>query len=336
MAQYLGVEHAVAVNSGTDALLIALEAMGIGPGDEVITTPFTFYATVEAIALAGGNPVFVDIEPNGFNLDPTRIEGAMTERTRAIVPVHIFGEPAPMNDVMRIARERNVMVLEDCAQSFGASMAIGDDGSVPGRAAPRFKAGSIGDAAAFSFYPTKNLGAYGDGGLVATCDAEVAERARALRNHAARPGHRYEHEAVGHNSRLDAMQAAILRVKLPRIESWNALRREVAGRYDGMFSKIDGVVVPRRTPGHVYLQYTIRIPSEVRDAVLGELRDDGIAGSVFYPPAEAAWPAFVGRNTASCKHAMARANEVVSLPMHPRLSPEDQERIAEVVRSALA
>ena len=335
LARYLGVAHAVGVNSGTDALLIGLRAMGVGPGDEIVTTPFTFYATVEAIVLAGATPVFVDIAPDGFNLDPSRIPDAITDRTKAILPVHLFGEPAPMTSISDIAREFGLRVLEDCAQSFGATMTMADGASTPGTVPSSFKTGAMGDAAAFSFYPTKNLGAYGDGGLITTGDSEIADRARSLRNHAARSGHRYEHVSVGYNSRLDALQAAILRVKLPHVERWNRMRREAADRYDRLLAGTRGVVTPARHAGHVYHQYTIRVPAPDRARLLDDLADAGIASSVFYPPITAAWPDGIGRGAESCSHAATRAGEVVSLPMHPRISLEEQERVAGVVRGAL-
>ncbi len=335
VAEYLGVNHAVSVNSGTDALLIALEAMGIGHGDEVITTPFTFYATVEAIVQTGATPVFVDIESDGFNLDPAKIRAAVTDRTKAVLPVHIFGEPVRMDAIVRIAREHGLMVLEDCAQSFGAEATIPKETLRDETESSRVKTGSIGDAAAFSFYPTKNLGAYGDGGLIATNDAEIAERAQSLRNHATRPGRRYEHFSIGHNSRLDALQAAVLAVKLPHVERWNRMRREAAERYGRLLSVIGGVVIPNRTPGHVYHQYTIRVPPGVRAILLERFEDARISSSVFYPPIESAWPAGIGRGAGSCPRASMRAAEVVSLPIHPWISAEQQERIAAVIRSVL-
>jgi dTDP-4-amino-4,6-dideoxygalactose transaminase len=209
VAAYLGVKHAIGANSGTDALVIALRALGVGPGDEVITTPFTFFATAEAISLVGATPVFVDIDPRTFNINPDLIPSAITPRTKAILPVHLYGLPAEMDPILEIARSHGLKVLEDCAQAFGATY--------KGK-----KVGTLGDAGAFSFFPTKNLGGFGDGGLIATNSDEVAERARMLRAHGSR--RKYYNEAIGYNSRLDALQAALLRVKLPRVDAWNFFR----------------------------------------------------------------------------------------------------------------
>ncbi len=332
VADYLGVAHAVAVNSGTDALVIGLEAAGVGPGDEVVTTPFTFFATVEAIARLGATPVFADIGPTGFDIDPRRIADAVTPRTTAVLPVHLFGEPAAMDAIMAVAREHGLKVIEDCAQSFGAVVSAGADAAAHAFA-PR--TGAVGDVGAFSFYPSKNLGAYGDAGLIATNDAAIAERAVALRNHGARAGRRYEHASAGYNSRMDELQAAILRIKLPRVDAWNGMRREIALRYDRLLGGLEGVSVPPRTPGHVYHQYTVRLSGERRARVLEALDASGIASSVFYPRYETAWPEKMGRDASGCPRARAASDEVVSLPMHPRLSAEEQERVSEVIRTAL-
>ncbi|MCA1791858.1 MAG: DegT/DnrJ/EryC1/StrS family aminotransferase, partial [Thioalkalivibrio sp.] len=217
VADYLGVKHAIGVNSGTDALVIGLRALGIGPGDEVITTPFTFFATGESIANVGATPVFVDIDENSFNIDPSLIEDAITPRTKAILPVHLFGRPCDMDAVMGIAERHGLEVVEDAAQSFGAR--LGGQQS-----------GTFGRVGAFSFFPSKNLGAFGDAGLLATDDDEVAESARMLRAHGSRT--KYHNETLGYNSRLDSLQAAFLRVKLPRVDAWNERRRDVAATYD--------------------------------------------------------------------------------------------------------
>ena len=247
VALYLGVRHAVAVNSGTDSLVIGLRAAGVAPGDAVITTSFTFFATAEAIVLAGATPVFVDIERDGFNIDVAAIEAAVTPKTKAILPVHLFGEPVHLEPLLAMARRHNLIVLKDCAQAFGASHWVAE--RVAGQAnsanATGPRVGTTGDVAAFSFYPTKNLGAYGDGGLIATNDEAIAKSARSLRVHASDPEHRYVHRGIGYNSRLDEIQAAILRVKLPYVDTWNRMRREAAQRFDALLAPIDGVLTPR-------------------------------------------------------------------------------------------
>src|SRR5690606_19924572 len=244
IAAYLGVKHAIGVNSGTDALLIGLRALGVGPGDEVITTPFTFFATAEVISLLGATPVFVDIDPESFNIDPDLIEEKITARTKAIIPVHLYGRAAEMEKIMAIARKHGLKVVEDVAQAMG--------GEAQGK-----KLGSIGDVGAFSFFPTKNLGAYGDGGLITTDNDELAELAKMLRAHGSRK--KYYNEVLGYNSRLDTLQAAILRVKLPHIDAWNKRRFEAAVRYSDLLADVPHVVTPSLVEGHVFHQYTIRI-----------------------------------------------------------------------------
>ena len=229
VADYLGTRHAVGLNSGTDALVIGLRALGVGAGDEVILPPFTFFATAEAVSLLGATPVFVDVKLDTYNLDVARVEAAVTERTKAVIPVHLFGRPVDMAPLMALAERRGIAVLEDCAQSFGATYR----GQMTG---------TLGHVGAFSFFPSKNLGAYGDGGLLATDDDALAEAARKLRTHGSL--RKYHNEIVGYNSRLDAMQAAILRVKLPHIDAYNAGRRRVAARYTAAFEGVEGLVPP--------------------------------------------------------------------------------------------
>ncbi len=330
VAAFLGVEHAVAVNSGTDALVIGLRAAGIGPGDEVITTAFTFYATVEAILLVGATPVFVDIAETGFNLDVGAIAGAVTDRTKAVIPVHLFGEPVAMGPLLELAESRDLLILEDCAQAFGAyhepsDLAIGDARTEPARV------GSLGHVAAFSLYPTKNLGAYGDGGLIVTDDAELTAAARSLRNHAAARERRYVHQGVGYNSRLDALQAAILRVKLPHVDRWNALRRSVALRYEEAFKEIEGVRTPPFKAGHVFHQYTLAIDGGRRDSVQSHLTGLGIASSTFYPSPYTAWPAGTLTEGQTLSRTEAASATVLSLPMHAHLGPEEQGRVIRAV-----
>jgi len=321
VAAYLGVKHAIGVNSGTDALIIALHALGIGPGDEVITTPFTFFATAEAISRVGATPVFVDIDPRTFNINPALIEPAITPRTRAILPVHLYGHPADMDPIMEIARAYNLKVVEDAAQAFGALY--------KGK-----KAGTIGDVGCFSFFPTKNLGAFGDGGLIATNDDQIAERARMLRVHGAR--RRYYHEILGYNSRLDPVQAAVLRVKLHHLDRFNAMRREVALRYSAMLSDIPQVVLPQELPYtyHVYHQYTIRLKAVPRDDLCSALEEAGLGTSVYYPVPIHRLPVYAQRSF-RLPEAERAATEVLSLPMWPGLSAALQGRITELLQQGI-
>mgnify|MGYP000141496449 CR=1 FL=1 len=321
VAAYLGAPYAVAVNSGTDALVIGLRALGIGPGDEVLTTPFTFFATAEAIALVGARPVFVDIDPASFLLDLDRLETARTPRTRAVVPVHLYGRPVPMEPLLAFAQAHGLRVLEDVAQAFGARHR--------GRAL-----GTWGDAGAFSFYPTKNLGGFGDGGLLVTADPAVADRARALRAHGAGRD-RYAHETLGYNSRLDALQAALLRVKLPHVDRWNAERRAAAAGYHARLADLPGVVLPTIDEEHVVHQYTVRILDGRRDAVRQALAADGIATMVYYPTPLHRLPPFraLGAHAPAADRAAA---EVLSLPLWPGIPEATQDRVADALARALA
>ena len=321
VASYLGVKHAVGLNSATDALVIGLRALGVGPGDEVMTTPFTFFATAEAASMLGAAPVFVDIEPDTLNLDAAKLEAAITERTKAIVPVHVFGQPCDMDAVMEIAERRGVRVLEDCAQCFGAEHR--------GR-----KAGAIGAASAWSFFPSKNLGAFGDGGMLTTDDDAVAAEARMLRAHGSR--RKYHNEAIGYNSRLDELQAAILRVKLPHIDRANLDRRAVAARYAELFAEVEGVTLPTERPWatHVYHQYTIRIADGKRDAVQRALAEQGIGTMIYYPIPLHRLPVYQHLGV-SLPESEAAAAEVLSLPITPTLPEDDQRRVVEAVAEAV-
>ncbi|MFO8150991.1 MAG: DegT/DnrJ/EryC1/StrS family aminotransferase [Trueperaceae bacterium] len=342
-ADYLGVRHAIGLNSGTDALTIGLRALGVRPGDEVITTPFSFFATSETVLLLGAVPVFVDLTPDGFMLDPEAVAAAVTERTRAILPVHLYGELAPMDELNRIALRHDLRVLEDAAQAFGArapasgarapaSGAGAPAGGAVVAAPPRGRAaGALGHAGAFSFYPTKNLGALGDGGLLTTDDDGVAAHARRLRNHGSE--RRYQHLEPGYNSRLDALQAAWLRVKLPHLDAWTRARRRVAARYDTLLSGMDGVITPPPAPGHVYHQYTVRLPDGRRDAVAEGLRTRGVASMVYYPET---LDRYGGRPLGDLPHARRAAAEVLSLPIYPTLDEEAQAHVAAALRSAIA
>ena len=320
-ADYLGVAHAIGLNSGTDALIIGLRALGIGPGDEVVTSAFSFFATAEAVSLIGATPVFADIEPEGFNLDPLAIELAITDRTRALLPVHLFGRPAAKQQINQLAERYGLRVLEDCAQSFGARL----DGAATG---------SLADAGTFSFYPTKNLGGVGDGGLLTTDDEAVAETARMLRNHGERS--RYNNEMLGYNSRLDAMQAALLRVKLGHIDSANEGRTRAAVRYGEMLAELPGVLAPRVTPGHVFHQYTIRIPGGRRDSVRERLDSAGIGTMVYYPIPIHRLPVYEAEyRDQELPVTEAAAEEVMSIPIWPEIDDTTQERVVGALKDAL-
>ncbi len=321
IAAYHGVREAVGVASGTDALNLSLKALGIGEGDEVITTPFTFFATVEAIIYQGARPVFVDIDPETLNIDPGKIEERITERTKAILPVHMFGMPADMERITEIASRYNLFVVEDCAQSFGAH--------IRGR-----KTGSFGDAGCFSFYPSKNLGAYGDGGLVTTDDAKIAGRMRALRNHGSEKG--YIHHSIGLNSRLDEIQAAVLLVKFKRIDHYLTLRREKARFYTERLCSTVQCPAERNGFHHVYHQYTIRSP--LRDRIKSYLYEQGISSVIYYPVPLHLQDALKGAGYCRGDFPVAEraSREVLSLPIYPEMERADQERVCEAVRKAVA
>ena len=319
-AEYLGVRHALGCASGTDALHLALAGLGIGPGDEVITTPFTFIATAEAIRYVDATPVFVDVDPHTFNLDPAAVERAITERTRAIIPVHLFGQPADMDTLNRMACDRGLLVVEDCAQSFGATIA--------GR-----QTGSLGAAGAFSFFPSKNLGGFGDGGLVTTHDDAVAEQIRSLRNHGQTA--RYHHPQIGYNSRLDELQAVVLRHKLPHIDHYNAERRRVADRYNAGLADL-AVETPFRRDGamHVFHQYTAL--SDQRDTIMQALKDGSIASAIYYPVPLHRQPAFADAEVPdSLPVAESLAERCLSLPVYPELTDTMIDRICAMIRDAV-
>jgi len=321
IAAYHGVKYAVGVASGTDALHLALRAADIGPGDEVITTPFTFIATAEAISYVGAVPVFVDIKPDTFNVDVLQIESRITKRTKALLPVHLYGQAADMDALMAIARKHGLKVIEDCAQSFGAEFR--------GR-----KTGAFGDLGCFSFFPSKNLGCYGDGGMVTTDDPKLAERLNSLRNHGSKV--RYYHDEIGYNSRLDELQAAILNVKFKHIDSYNANRRKNAALYN-RFLSVPGIQTPVESKDgtHVYHQYTIRVKD--RDAVKRRLDDAKMSSMVYYPVPlhlQAAYKG-LGMKAGSLPVSEQAAQEVLSLPMYPELTEEQIRIVAEAVTKAL-
>ncbi len=335
IAAYLGVTYAVAVNSGTDALMIGLRSAGIMPGDEVITTPFSFFATAEAISNIGAIPVFVDVDPISFNLDPAQIEPAITPKTRAILPVHLFGCPAPMTEIMRIAQSHNLKLIEDCAQSFGAKYLAGCncqcDPSLRDKLSGKYT-GTIGNCGAFSFFPTKNLGAYGDGGLLVTNDEQIAETARKLRVHGSIA--KYQNEMLGYNSRLDSIQAAILRVKLPYIDRWNEKRRQIAQTYNHCLADIKTIVTPKITKGHVFHQYTIRILADKRSSLVEILQKEGIGTMIYYPVPLHLLPVYLGKYS-SLYQAEQLAKEVLSLPIYPELELKTVEEICQILIKSL-
>jgi dTDP-4-amino-4,6-dideoxygalactose transaminase len=318
--KYHGVQEAIGVASGTDALHLSLKALGIGEGDEVITTPFTFFATVEAILYTGAKPVFVDIEPDTYNIDVSLIEQRITERTKALLPVHIFGHPADMKNIMDIAAKYNLKVIEDCAQSFGAYL----NGK---------KTGSFGDAGCFSFYPSKNLGAYGDGGMVTLNDLQAADEIRKLRNHGSRGG--YRHECLGYNSRLDEIQAGILLVKLKRIDEYNKKRRENASLYNSLLLDVVGCPEEKEGAYHVYHQYTIR--SNKRDFIQQCLKEHGIPSVVYYPIPLHLQEAtrFLGHREGDFPVTEQVSQEVLSLPIYPELGKEDIRFTSEIIHKCL-
>jgi dTDP-4-amino-4,6-dideoxygalactose transaminase len=318
VARYCGCEYGVGLASGTDALRLALDALGIGPGDEVITTPFTFVATGNTISRAGAKPVFVDIDPQTFNLNPVLVERAITDRTRAILPVHLFGQIADMDAIMEIAVRYDLPVIEDSAQAIGATY----NGQ---------QACSFGVIGCLSFYPTKNLGAYGDGGMAVTCNPEIAENLDVLRRHGGRV--KYHHERVGYNSRLDEIQAAILRVKLRHLDAWTVQRSDVAARYDELLAG-SPVVTPYVAPGmqHVFHQYTIRAPR--RDELRTFLSDQGIGTMIYYPVPLHCQEMYagLGQKEGSLPESELAAKEVLSLPIYPEMSDEQVEMVASAVR----
>jgi len=321
-ARYCGTRFAVGMSSGTDALLAALMAAGVGPGDEVITSAYSFFATAGSIARLGARPVFVDIDPVSFNIDPALVEPKITSRTRAILPVHLFGRCAELDPMMEIAARRSITLIEDAAQAIGALDAR------------KRKAGAVGRMGCFSFYPTKNLGAFGDGGLVTTSDEGLAEQLRILRGHGSKV--KYFHQVVGGNFRLDALQAAVLRVKLPHLEKWHAGRRTNAGRYRALFEKkgLPGkVTLPADVPGHIFNQFVIRVAD--RDALQMYLRDEGIGTEVYYPVPLHLQECFaaLGHRKGDCPHAEAAALETLALPIYPELTEAQQAYVVDRIHA---
>lgn len=321
IAEYSGVRHAIGCASGSDALLLALMALGIGEGDEVITSPYTFFATASSITRLGAKPVFVDIDPRTYNINVKLTEAAVTKRTRAVMPIHLYGQVANMSGLLALCDTHDLPLVEDAAQAIGADDETG-------------RAGAIGKIGCFSFYPSKNLGAAGDGGLVTTNDYDLAERMRILRVHGGE--RRYYHRVIGLNSRLDALQAAILRVKLRRLDEWSDARARNAARYNELFSAagIDEMVtLPFARPGvrHIYHQYVIR--AERRDALIEFLKEHDIGTDIYYPVPLHLQEcfAYLGYRTGDFPEAERAANETLALPIYPEITEQQQEYVVDAV-----
>ncbi|WP_298981898.1 DegT/DnrJ/EryC1/StrS family aminotransferase [Caldilinea sp.] len=324
VAAYSHCRYGVGVSSGTDALLVSLMAIGLQPGDEVITTPYTFFATAGSIARLGARPVFVDIDPQTYNLDPAKLETAITPRTRAIMPVHLFGQMADMDPLLVVAERHGLYVIEDAAQAIGAEY--------KGR-----RAGSLGHLGCFSFFPSKNLGGFGDGGMVVTNDPDLADRVRLLRGHGARP--KYYHKVVGGNFRLDALQAAVLRVKLKHLDAWTAARQRNAERYRQLFTAagVDvGLPCDAGYGRHIYNQFVIR--SRRRDALMAHLKAHGVGCEIYYPAPLHLQECFadLGYKVGDFPASEQAAQETLAIPIYPELSEAQQETVVRAVAEALA
>jgi len=321
IANFCGAKYAIGVNSGTDALFLSLKALGVGPGDEVITTPFTFIATAGVIANCGAKPVFTDINPKTFNIDSSKIEEKITEKTKAILPVHLFGQMADMDEIMDIARKHNLYVVEDAAQAIGATYRVK-------------KAGSIGDIGCLSFFPSKNLGAYGDGGMIVTNNEELANKIRLLKNHGSSPMGKYLNLIIGTNSRLDALQAAILRVKLKYLSGWSKKRAEIASYYNNALKGVGDIITPIVKPdrNHIFHQYTIRTAQ--RDKLQQYLKEKEISTMIYYPLPLHLQPAFeyLGFKEGDFPEAEKTSKEVLSLPIYPEISQKDQDFITKEIK----
>lgn len=319
MAQFTGAKHAISCANGSDALVLALKALGIGPGDEVITTTFTFFATAGSVCRAGATPVFVDIDPVTYNMDVTKVAERITDRTKAIMPVHLYGQLTPMGPVMALAEKHGLKVIEDAAQAVGAKES--------GRSA-----GTIGDVGTLSFFPSKNLGAFGDAGMVLTNDDEIATNLKSLRVHGTGK-ERYHYDHIGLNSRLDALHAAVLRVKLPHLERWTEGRQRNAALYNERLADIEGLSTPVALPQmhHIYNQYTIRV--EDRDGLQARLSEEGIGCAVYYPLPLHVQTCFAaqGGKEGDCPEAEKAAKQVLSIPIYGELTDTQIDRVVSVV-----
>ncbi len=325
LAQYQGLQHVIPCANGTDALQIALMALDLQEGDEVITVPFTFVATVEVVALLKGKPVFVDVDPKTFNIDVAALREAITPRTKAIIPVHLFGQSADMAPIIEVANEYGITVIEDNAQAIGGTYTF-PDGTVK-------KTGTIGQMATTSFYPTKNLGGYGDGGAIFTTDDALAQKIRIICDHGS--SRKYYYDAIGVNSRLDSMQAAILHVKLQHLDTYNEQRRAAADQYDQLLKDIPGITIPYRAPNaqHVFHQYTIRVDAK-RDALKEHLQTLGIPSMIYYPVPLHLSDAYkiYGYQEGNFPMSELVAREVLSLPMHTELDAEQIQFVCDAIR----
>ncbi|MGE6487619.1 DegT/DnrJ/EryC1/StrS family aminotransferase [Paenisporosarcina sp. NPDC076898] len=325
IAEYSHVKHGIGCGNGSDAIHIALQAAGIGEGDEVITSPFTFFATGGAIVRAGAKPVFVDIDPVNFNIDPDKIEAAITEHTKAIIPVHLYGQMADMVKIKEIASKHNLAVIEDAAQAIGAKQG-------------EFSVGELGTAATYSFFPTKNLGAYGDGGMVVTNHDDIAEKSRVIRVHGSKP--KYYHAVLGYNSRLDELQAAVLNVKFPHLDTWSELRGKHAQNYTNLLNEKVGnyIKTPEVVQGfhHVFHQYTIL--TDRRDELQSYLNEQGVSTMIYYPLPLHLQPVFenLGYKKGDFPEAEKAADQALSLPMFPELKEEQQQYVVEKIVSFFA
>lgn len=317
IADYCNVKYGIGVASGSDALLLALTAIGVGYGDEVITTPFTFFATAGSVSRLGAKPVFVDIDPRTYNLDPQLIEEKITDKTKAIIPVHLYGQCADMDPILEIAAEHDLCIIEDAAQAIGAKY--------KGR-----EAASMGDLGCLSFFPTKNLGGYGDGGMILTNDEELAEKLKILRAHGSKP--KYYHSVVGCNSRLDAIQAAILLAKLKHLDKWNECRRQNAQIYDSLFADMD-VVTPHTEDFnyHIYNQYVIRVAD--RDELKAFLKEEGVGAEIYYPVPLHLQECYseLGYRPGSMPASEEASKQVLALPVYPELARKQQEQVVELI-----
>ena len=324
LAAYTNVSECVACNSGTDALYLALRAYNIGAGDEVITTPFTFVATCETISAVGAKPVFVEIDATSINLDLQQVAAAITTSTKAIIQVHLYGQPVDMTALMELASAKNLLVIEDCAQSTGAMW-------------DKQKVGSIGHIGCFSFYPTKNLGGCGDGGAITINDAEIARKIRVLKDHGQKT--KYHYEEIGVNSRLDSIQAAILQIKLRYLDTWNQQRQKIAARYHQLLKHVPGITIPQELPlgTGVWNQYTIRALNGKREFLQNELKDKGVNTAVYYPRPLHLQPVYqsLGYHPGQLPVAEQACEEVLSLPMFPELSEEQQDRVVYSVKKVM-
>lgn len=325
LAAYLQVKHVIPCGNGTDALQIALMAMDLRPGDEVITTPFTFVATAEVIALLGLKPVFVDVDPDTFLMDVRQVESLITDKTKCVIPVHLFGQCVDMESLIKICKEKNVKILEDNAQAIGAEVHFSDGSSL--------RAGTIGDIGTTSFFPSKNLGCYGDGGAIFTNDDALAERLKMIVNHGS--SKKYYHDVIGVNSRLDSLQAVVLNVKLDYLDSFNEARAKVAEYYNERFDGLDSIQTPVYAPwtSHVFHQYTLKLKGVDRDEFMAYLKENGVSSAVYYPVPLHIQKGYSSYGYAKGNYPVAEAlsENVISLPVHTEMTEEKLDYICKVV-----